>query len=430
MGFYEERQKRTQGFLQDRFGMFIHWGLYAIPARGEWVRNQEKISVEDYQQYFEEFDTIYYNPKEWAALAKMAGMKYAVMTTKHHDGFCMFDSRYTDYKCTNTKSGRDFIREYVDAFRAEGIKIGFYYSLLDWHHPDYPHYGDTHHPMRENASYRGQKHDFSNYITYMHRQVEELLTNYGKVDIMWFDFSYGDMSGEKWSAAKLVEMIRRIQPEIVIDNRLIGDSNYTNSFTDHTMPSYAGDFESPEQIIPSGGLKDIQGRDVPWEACMTLNDHWGYCVRDQNYKTPQNVVHMLTECVSKGGNLLLNIGPNAKGEIPKESVKILETVGEWLHENGKSIYCCGKSGLAKPEWGRYTQNGRFLYAHIYERGVASFRLEGLEGKVKKARLLADGSELPLLRPWNAEKYPNDAFVDLGTAELPDPLDTVIELELL
>ena len=357
-------------------------------------------------------------------------MKYAVMTTKHHDGFCLFDSKYTDYKCTNTKSGRDFIREYVDAFRAEGIKIGFYYSLLDWHHPDYPHYGDTHHPMRENEAYRNKKHDFSNYINYMHNQVEELLTNYGKVDIMWFDFSYGDMSGETWGATKLVEMIRRLQPGIVIDNRLIGDSNYTNSFTDHTMPLYAGDFESPEQIIPSCGLKDIQGRDVPWEACMTLNDHWGYCVGDHNYKTPQNVIHMLTECVSKGGNLILNVGPNAKGEIPRKSVEILEIVGEWMHENGKSIYCCGKSDLAKPEWGRYTQNGRFLYAHVFERGVAAFRLEGLEGKVKKARLLADGSELPLLRPWNAEKYPNDAFVDLCTAELPDPLDTVIELELL
>jgi len=428
MSFYDQRAQRTKSFLQDRFGMFIHWGLYAIPARGEWVRNTECISNEDYQQYFDEFNPVYYNPKEWAKLAKQAGMKYAVMTTKHHDGFCLFDSKFTEYKSTNTPAGRDLIREYVDAFRAEGIKVGLYYSLIDWHHPDYPAFGDRIHPMRENESYQGRPENFSRYLEYMHNQVRELCENYGKIDIMWFDYSYDDMTGEKWEATKLIQMIRELQPTAVIDNRL-GATEGKADGLQAEPPIYAGDFYSPEQIIPSQGVTDALGRPVPWEACMTLNDHWGYHAKDKNYKTAQNVIHMLIECVSKGGNLLLNIGPNAKGEVPKESVAILEQVGQWMHDNHASIYGCGASDLPKPEWGRYTQRGNMLYAHIFQRGTAAFRFDGLQGKVKKARLLMDGSELGLFEPWYS-KYQAGAFVDLGTAELPEPMGTFVELELL
>ena len=199
--------QRIEWFTRARFGMFIHWGLYAIPARGEWVRSIEKLTIEDYQPYFEEFNPINYNPRKWAALAKKAGMKYAVMTTKHHDGFCLFDSKFTDYKATNTSAGRDLIKEYVEAFRDEGLKVGFYYSLLDWHHPDYPAYGDRHHPMRDNEAWKDKKHDFSKYLEYMHGQVRELLTNYGKIDIIWFDFSYDNMS-VKPEATETVKMTR------------------------------------------------------------------------------------------------------------------------------------------------------------------------------------------------------------------------------
>ncbi|MDR0530640.1 MAG: alpha-L-fucosidase [Oscillospiraceae bacterium] len=425
MSFYEERAQRTRAFCADRFGMFIHWGLYAIPAQGEWIRSNQRISAEDYQPYFEEFNPVRYDPKEWAALAKKAGMKYAVMTAKHHDGFCLFDSALTEYKSTKTPAGRDLIREYVDAFRAEGIKVGFYYSLLDWHHPDYPKYGDPFHPMRENEACKDEKIRFANYVEYVHGQVRELLTNYGRIDVMWFDFSYKNMSGETWEATKLVKMIRELQPGIVIDNRLGGDGKAAEPVI------YAGDFESPEQILPSEGIADVLGRPVPWEACMTLNDNWGYHAKDKNYKSAKNVIHMLIECVSKGGNLLINVGPNAKGEIPGESVAILEQVGGWMRENSASIYGCGRADMPKPEWGRYTQRGKLLYAHIFERGVATFRFNGLEGKLKKARLLMDGSELKLLRPWMArDAYEADAFVDLGTADLPEPMGTVIELELL
>lgn len=431
MSAYEERAKRTEWFRKDRFGMFIHWGLYAIPARGEWVRSKECISVEDYQQYFEEFNPIYYDPRKWARLAKNAGMKYAVLTTKHHDGFCLFDSAYTDYKATNTKAGRDLVREYVDAFRAEGLKVGFYYSLLDWHHPDYPHYGDRQHPMRFNEEYKGKEHHFENYVTYMHNQVRELLTNYGKIDIMWFDFSYDDMSGEKWEATKLVEMIRSLQPDIILDNRLSGDGNTGIEAIDDNTPIYKGDFESPEQIIPAEGLLDTMGRKVPWEACMTLNNNWGYAAADKDYKSAKDVIRMLVECVSKDGNLLINVGPTAKGEITKESVAVLEQVGEWMHENCDSIYHCGMAEqMAKPEWGRYTQNGNKLYAHVYDKFVNSIRFDNLNGKVKKIRLLSDGSELSMEKPWNSARFPDDLFTTITSSKLPDEIDTVIELELL
>jgi alpha-L-fucosidase len=215
-----------------------------------------------------------------AKLAKQAGMKYAVLTTKHHDGFCLFDSQYTDYKATNTPAGRDLVREYVDAFRAEGIKIGLYYSLLDWHHPDYPAYNDTHHPMRGNEAYKHQNGEhFERYIEYMHNQVRELLTNYGKIDIMWFDFHYDDMTGEKWEATKLVKMAREINPDLIIDNRMGGDITSANP------EIYSGDFGSPEQMIPAGGMTDVLGNPIPWETCITLNDHWCYNANDLNYKS-------------------------------------------------------------------------------------------------------------------------------------------------
>lgn len=407
--------------MGDRFGMFIHWGIYAVPARGEWVKSQERISTEDYQKYFDAFDPKDFNPREWARLAKAAGMKYAVMTTKHHDGFCLFDSKLTDYKATNTKAGRDLVREYVDAFRAEGLKVGFYYSLLDWHHPDYPMYHDANHPMRDNEAYKdtARTQDFSRYVDYFHGQVRELLTNYGKIDIMWFDFSYkdsvNDMSGEKWQATKLVQMIRSLQPDIILDDRLGLEGT--------------GDFVSPEQILPRRGIVGPDGAPKPWEACITLNNHWGYCAADHDYKQPRDVVRALLECVSKNGNLILNVGPDARGRIPDESVEILRRVGAWMERNGESIYGCGAADQAKPEWGRYTSKDGVLFAHILERGIGPVNLEGLAGKVKAASFLADGAEINIQLPWNAKDNQGDLFLNLPAYELPDEIDTVVRLEL-
>ena len=426
---YEEKVKRTEWFRHDRFGMFIHWGLYSIPARNEWVRSHEENPEEEYMPLFEEFNPVHYDAKKWAKLAKNAGMKYAVLTTKHHEGFCLFDSAYTDFKATNTPAGRDLVREFVDAFRAEGIKIGFYYSLLDWHHPDYPHYGDRQHPMRNNEAYKNDNRNFDNYVTYMHNQVRELMTNYGKIDLLWFDFSYDDMKGEKWKATELVKMIRSYQPDIVLNNRLGGDGAERKSFEDE--PIYAGDFKSPEQMIPRAPLVDDKGRSIAWESCMTLNDHWGYCSKDKNYKSAKTVIRTLIDCVSKGGNLLLNIGPTAKGDFPRESVEILEEVADWMYYNSESIYGCGASELAKPDWGRYTQNKNMLYAHVYDTSTSTLCFR-TGHEVENVRLISDGSELVMCVPWNEDQYEGGdklVFVDVGDANLSDKIDTVIRLKL-
>jgi len=414
---------RCAWFSEARFGLFIHWGLYAIPSRGEWIRSIEKYSDEDYHRFFEEFDPKFYHPREWARAAKAAGLRYVVMTAKHHDGFCLFESKLTSFKASRTHAGRDLIREYVDAFRAEGLKIGFYYSLIDWDHPGYP--VDRLHPLRENEGARKEKRDFNSYLDYFHGQVRELLTNYGKIDIMWFDFSYDTMSGETWRATELVESIRRLHPDILIDNRL--SCGHEDA---HFQDIGFGDFTSPEQIIPPQGIVSRDGKPRVWEACITLNDHWGYVRDDHNYKSPTQAIRMLIECVAKGGNLLLNIGPDARGRIPAPSLERLADIGGWLALNGDGIYGCGLAEFPKPDWGYYTQKGNRLFAHVFEKPVGAIALLGLGGRVRKARLLADGSEVDMQRPWNAGKNEDDAFLNLPGSELPDPRCTVIELELL
>ncbi len=392
---YEERQERTEWFRDARFGMFIHWGIYAIPARGEWVRNKEKISVKDYQPYFDSFNPIDYNPREWARAAKDAGMKYAVMTAKHHDGFCLFDSKYTDYKATNTPAGRDLMKEYVEAFRAEGLKVGFYYSLLDWHHPDYPHYGDGIHPMSDNEEWKDVEHDFKKYVEYMHNQVREL------------------------------------QPGVIIDNRLGGKMEVENP------EPYAGDFAGPEQVIPHRPIVDELGRPIPWEACITLNNNWGYATND-DYKSPTDVVRTLVNVVSKGGNLLLNVGPDARGNIPQQSLDILEEVGDWMDLHSESIYGCGPAPFPKPEWGRFTMKGDTLFAHILDTNIGQYYMQGMKGKITQARLLYDGREIFIGPYWHGERSyidADDTFFNLGnppqwTFIVPDRMNTVAMFKLI
>lgn len=424
-------EKRVSWFVKERFGMFIHWGLYAIPARGEWVRSTERISVEDYEPFFREFNPVDYDPKKWARAAKQAGMKYAVLTAKHHDGFCLFDSQLTDYKSTNTPCGRDLVREYLDAFRAEGIRVGLYYSLLDWHHPDYPHFGDERHPMRDNEAYRGMEHHFERYLDYMHGQIKELCTNYGKIDLFWFDFSYDQMTGETWRASQLVDMIRQYQPDVILDNRLEAGGSSFGSLVSGNPSPYSGDFVSPEQIIPPEGILDVNGKRVVWESCITMNGHWGYCASDHFFKPADMMIKKLVECVSKGGNLLLNVGPDAKGNIPKESLDILHKIGEWMERNSESIYGCGYGEIAKPDYGRITRNGKKLYYHVMEPQIGYVPLTGISAEqVDHIRLLADGSELQIIKNWITNNYQDVVFVSLGEdPRLPDPVDTVIEVTL-
>ena len=416
-----EIKERTKWFMDARFGMFIHWGLYSIPACGEWVMSQKEMTIEEYRKYFEQFDPVDYDPKTWVRLAKEAGMKYVVLTAKHHDGFCLFDSKLTDYKATNTKAGRDLVREFVDACREEGLKVGLYFSIIDWHHPDFPKYGDRQHPMRNNVAYKDEKIDFDRYLDYMHGQVKELVTNYGKLDLLWFDFSYDDMTGEKWKATDLIKMVRHYQPDVIIA-------------TEHPL-IYSGDFASPEQIIPPKGVCDVNGEPIPWELCATMNNHWGYCNFDHQYKTPEMLVRKLVECVSKGGNMILNVGPDAKGNIPQESVEILREVGNWMSKNKESIYGCGISNFEKPDWGRYTQKDNVIYAHVYETPLGALPLYGISPEqLAEITYLADGSEVKRGEAWNTALYTDVAFVSFGedpvfTYPLPDERDTVLKIQL-
>ena len=424
-------ERRVAWYTQARFGLFLHWGLYAIPARGEWVRSVERIPNGDYDPYMAQFDPRHCDMRAWMAAAKGAGMKYAVLTAKHHDGFCLFDSAYTDFKSTNAPAGRDFVREFLDAAREAGLRAGLYFSLIDWRHPDFPHYGDENHPMRDDPAYGNEGRDFSRYLDYMHAQVRELCSNYGKLDLLWFDFSYGGLRGEAWRASELVEMVRALQPGVIIDNRLEVSGQGFGSLAACAPTPFHGDFVSPEQIVPPAGLRDAQGRPLVWESCVTMNNHWGYCAQDHFYKPAPMLVRKLVECVSKGGNLLLNVGPDAQGRFPDRALAILEEMGRWMDRNGESVYGCGPAGLDKPEFGRYTRKGDRLYVHILENTVGPLPLFGVDrDRIASIRRLADGSEVKLSTSWVHSDYPGLAFADLGPDPvLPDPIDTVLEIHL-
>ncbi|MGN0365919.1 MAG: alpha-L-fucosidase [Suilimivivens sp.] len=434
MSKFEERKKRTEWFMDARFGMFIHWGLYSIPGRGEWVMSDEQIKKEDYARYFEEWNPIYYDARVWAKAARNAGMKYAVLTTKHHEGFCLFDSQYTDYKSTNTKYGRDHVCEFVDAFRAEGLKVGFYYSLLDWHHPEYPAYGDMYHAERNNEERKGENRKLDKYLEYMHNQIKELMTNYGKIDLLWLDFSYEGHFGENWKSTELIKMIRELQPEIIVNGRLEGSGESYGSIMTDNPSVFAGDFTCPEMIIPPHGLTTLSGEEVPWEACFTLNNNWGYNPMDLHHKKAAQIIKKLVECTSKNGNMIVNVSPTAKGEIPKWQLAVLSEVGEWMHANGDSIYGCRMSEFPKPEWGRYTQKGNMLYAHIMDECIGAIALPGVQGRVKKVRRLCDGSEVMIMTPWVAKEFPDCTFVNYARPDcfsfcVEETRDNVLAIEL-
>ena len=395
MSSYQTRKTPgdTAWFRHDRFGMFIHWGLYALPARHEWVKSYEKTPEDVYDRYFRHFDPDLYDAREWARQAKAAGMKYAVLTTKHHEGFCLFDSQYTDYKCTNTPAGRDLVREYVDAFRAEGLKIGFYYSLIDWHHPDFPI--DPLHPRRddENVPEMNRGRDMRSYAQYMRNQVTELLTNYGKIDILWFDFSYPDNNPpekpwlrgkgkDDWEAEKLIATARSLQPGIIIDNRT----------------GIEQDLWTPEQYQPQAWLRHREtGELVTWEACQTFSGSWGYYRDETSWKSPEMLIQMLIQMVSLGGNLLMNVGPTARGCFDYRAQAALQSFADWMKFNSRSIYGCT---MAEPEFQapngcRLTQNedGKRLYVHLFQYPYAFLELPGFAGKVEYAQFLHDASEV-------------------------------------
>ena len=374
----------TAWFTEARFGLFIHWGLYALPARQEWVRNVEKISNEDYEKYFKHFDPDLYDPGLWADAAANAGMKYFVVTTKHHEGFCLWDSQLTDYKATNTPYGKDLLRPMVDAFRGRGLKTGFYHSLLDWHHPDYT--VDDHHPMRDNPAAReaNAQKDLARYVEYLHGQTRELLTEFGHVDILWYDFSYEGKGKEQWHSEKLIRMIRELQPHIILNDRLEIDQ----------------DVKTPEQFQPREWVK-VNGQPVVWEACQTLSGSWGYHRDEASWKSVEQLLHMLIDGVSKGGNLLLNVGPTGRGEFDQRALDCLRGMGDWMKRHSRAIYGCTQApeDYRVPQDCRYTYNPktRRLYLHLFTWPYRHIHLDGMAGVVEYAQLLNDASEIKLLR---------------------------------
>jgi alpha-L-fucosidase len=384
----EQREKRFEWWTHDRFGMFIHWGIYALPARHEWVKHNERISNEDYQKYFDNFNPDLYNPKEWAKKAKDAGMKYVVLTTKHHDGFCLWDSKHTDFKVTNTPYGKDLVRPLVDAFRAEGIRIGFYYSLIDWHHPHFPY--DKLHPNRPDDSAAlakaNEKRDIKIYRQYMKDQLSEILGNYGAIDELFLDFSYPGKNGkghEDWGSEELIKHIRSLQPQILIDDR-----------ADLKETTWGWDYLTPEQRIPKE-WPSKNGVRIPWETCQTFSGSWGYYRDEHSWKSVNQLVSMLIEVVSKGGNLLLNVGPTARGNFDDRANERLEGIAKWMKLHDRSIYGCTQAPdeYKKPDkcFLTYNPKTKRLYVHILEWPLAS--LPGYAGKIKYAQLLNDASEV-------------------------------------
>lgn len=408
-----QRAARMKWWTDSRFGMFIHWGLYALPARHEWVKNYERMTNEEYQKYFENFNPDLYNPKEWARMAKEAGMKYVVLTSKHHEGFCLFDSRYTDYKSTNTPLGRDIIREFVEAFRAEGLKVGFYYSLIDWHHPDYTI--DSRHPQRQehDTAYArlNKGKDMAKYRAYMKNQVRELLTNYGEISIIWFDFSFPGRNGKgrnDWDSEGLLKLARSLQPGIIVDDRL-----------DLKDVEGGWDFTTPEQVKVAK-WPEYNGKRVPWETCQTFSGSWGYHRDETSWKSPAQLIELLVESVSKGGNLLLNVGPTGRGTFDYRAQERLKAIGEWMKYNSRSVYGCTEapSDIKAPDNCVLTYNpgSNRLFIHLLAYPMGSLTLPEMGDKIRYVQFLHDASEIRY-RKGNAENS-NDVILQLPVLKPP------------
>jgi len=382
-----EDQERLKWFREARFGMFIHWGLYAQLGRHEWVMNRERIPVEQYEKLADTWKPRPNAPRAWARLARQAGMRYMVMTTKHHEGFCLFDTKLTDYNAVKRGPGRDLVAEYVEACRAEGLRIGFYYSLMDWHHPD-------------GACCAVDEAARRRFVDYTHGLVRELCANYGKVDIMWYDCPH-PLEAEGWESEEMNAMVRGLQPGIIINNR-------------SKLPE---DFGTPEQHI----TPEQEGR--MWEACITLNDSWGCTPIDTSYKSAWHVISMLRQVAAGGGNLLLNMGPPPDGSVMPVYRKVFGEVGEWLEHYGASVY--EATDPMEQEWqitGAFTRRGNTAYFHCGRWPGSELAVGGLMNRVLDARLMGG--------PKIEFSQTKDRLVLRGLPEkAPNPLATVIELKV-
>jgi alpha-L-fucosidase len=419
-----EHDARMQWWREARFGLFIHWGLYAVPAGawggktnyGEWIRNNAQIPLPTYDKFVAQFNPVKFDAAAWVRAARDAGMKYIVITSKHHDGFAIFDSKISDFDIMATPFKRDILKELAAACKTYGLKLCFYHSIMDWHHPDYL-------PRRpwEVKDRPATGAVLDRYIAYMKAQLKELLTNYGEIGVLWFDGEWENT----WTEARgrdLYQYVRSLQPSIIINNR-VGASRSGMEGLSESKDS-AGDFGTPEQQIPATGLPGLD-----WETCMTMNENWGYNKLDQNWKSSRDLIRNLADIASKGGNFLLNVGPTAEGLFPDPSLERLAAMGRWMKANGESIYGTAASPFKSLPWGRATQKAvgadTRIYLHVFEWPKDGLLvLPGLLNEPQRVYLLADAARKPLKAVRR-----EDALHLTVPAEPPDADDSVLVLEI-
>jgi alpha-L-fucosidase len=418
----QDRDLRMAWWRDARFGMFIHWGLYAIPAGiydgkkiagiGEWIMQRTPIPVTEYEKFAAQFNPVKFDADEWVSIAKNAGMKYIVITSKHHDGFCLWDSKITEWDIMDASPfKRDVLQELATACQKQGIQLCFYHSIMDWHHPDaqsvfYPNYND-----REKSN-----PDFPRYVeNYLKPQLKELIEGYGPLGILWFDGEWI----KDWTTAMGKDMynyVRNLQPNIIINNRV--DKGRQGMQGLNKEGDFAGDYGTPEQEIPPTGVAGLD-----WESCMTMNDTWGFKSWDHNWKSDETLIHNLIDISSKGGNFLLNVGPTAEGLIPGESVARLQAMGRWMEINAQAVYGTTASPYDKPAWGRYTQKPGTIFAHVFDWPKnRRLQIPPVEGQVKKVSLLAD--------KYNSLKFSqNEKGIAITLPrEAPDKIASVVAIE--
>jgi alpha-L-fucosidase len=370
----------TAWFDTARFGMFVHWGhssqqgvelSWPLVGGIPMLPHSNGVPVEQYHASAATFDPRHYEPREWARMAKRLGMTYAVFTTKHHDGYAMFDTRTSDYGVMHSPYGRDIFRAFADAMRAEGIRVGVYFSLIDWHHPDYPAFTEADKPYAFGKWRQPTPEGWARFVDVMFAQVRELLTNYGKIDVIWFDGGW-ERSTVQWRSKELEAMIRGLQPEIMINDRLPG----------------AGGYATPEQFVPAHAPAG------PWETCLTINETWGYCPQDRDFKSPRRLIHTLCEVAGKGGNLLLNVAPTGDGRLQPELAERLAVIESWMSRNGESITGTRPGLEPWQHYGPSTRRDGRIYLHLLARPYDTVSVRGVRIKrVRRAIALSDGAAL-------------------------------------
>jgi alpha-L-fucosidase len=407
--------KRAQWFRHDRFGLFIHFGLYSILGRGEWIRDTGRIPLEEYNKLPAQFNPTKFQAAQWVTAAKQAGQKYLCITTKHHDGFCLFDTRLTDFSVMHTPFGRDLVKELADECHRQGLRLGLYYSIMDWHHPDWL----PRRPWETGRSTAGADPD--RYIDYMRGQLRELLTHYGRVDVLWFDGGWETKKPEQLAKFQaVIAMVRQLQPQILVNDRA----------------NIGGDFQTPEQFIPATGFVDASGRPLIWEATITMSTGhgsfaptawWGYDQHETVFKPADELIQKLIDLASKGGNLILNVGPRPDGTLRPEEAQRLAAIGRWTSRYGEAIYGTGASPFRfLPFFGRVTQNGSRLYVHVFD-WPADRRivLPGLKTAIVRAYPLGEPAAALTV---HAAESGADPAIDLPPRAL-DPCASVIVVDL-